>query len=144
MCIWVRCFWRSLRIQQLYRKLNSLFRGHTEAAASRWLLFHVTHAFHRVPSANCTCLCSLIKLIKASCIWICRCKVRYTSASSLVNRGVFVLLQHWLAACQCQVTWYYTDGHVSETQTTRRAATRSQQTHTDTQLRPLEEWGKNN
>lgn len=68
--------------------------------------------------------------------------VAHTTASSLVNRGVFALLQHWLAACQCPVTWYHTDGHVSETQTTRRAATRSQQTHTDTQLRPLRARGR--
>lgn len=70
------------------------------------------------------------------------CKVQYTSVSRLINRGMFALLQHWLATCQCAVTWYHTDGHVSETQTTRRAATRSQQTHTDTQQRPLEERGK--
>lgn len=60
----------------------------------------------------------------------------HTTTSSLVKRGVFAVLQHWLAVSLCPVTWYHTDGHVSETQT-RRAATRSQQTHTDTQLRPL-------
>lgn len=68
--------------------------------------------------------------------------VQYTPVSRLVNRGVFALLQHWLGACQCPVTWCHTDGHVSETQTTRRAATGSQQTHTDTQKRPLVERGK--
>lgn len=84
----------------------------------------------------------LIKPIKLRRSLTRKRKVRYTAVSRRVNRGVFALLQHWLAACQCSVTWCHTDGHVSETQTTRRAATSSQQTHTDTQQRPLEERGR--
>lgn len=78
-----------------------------------------------------------IQLRRFFFIFLWNAKVWSTTAMSRrVNRGVFALLQHWLAACQCSVTWCHTDGHVSETQTTRRAASSSQQTHSDTQQRP--------
>lgn len=67
---------------------------------------------------NSVWLCLLNRLtLSQSYSQFAKCGTHSTPFSLVVDRGVFAVLQHWLAACQCPVTWYHTDGHVSETQT---------------------------